>query len=227
MYWLIQHLPITTLELATSGLVLCTLDSHCQWLHKPLDAEEAIIITTQKSTIQILIEAGRAANRPYLHTPLDFIGDPSPSWHAEIQPHLRFRAGIRERPLPRVPNDSLPVIGANLDAIFFFTVILAYSCLHCIAWNFHFPTQEERTVWRVNCIIMITTAFIFFSCQFCRALCGPSRLVIDWQAIVTSTAVVIYTAARMCIAVECFVSLRSLPTGAFDSIQWSNLIPHF
>ena len=223
----IQHLPITTLELATSGLALCTLASYCQWFHKPLDAEEATIITSEKSTREILIEAGEAANKPYSHTPLDFIGGSSPSWHAMIQPHLRFRAGVKERPLPRVPNDTLPVIGANLDAIFLLTIIMTYSCLHLIPWNFHFPTRVEQKIWRANCIIMITTAFTFFLCQFCRGLRWLSVLVINWQALISSVAVVIYTAARMYIAVECFVGLRSLPTGAYDSIQWSNFIPHF
>ena len=223
----IQHLPITTLELATSGLALCTLASYCQWFHKPLDAEEATIIESGKSTMEILIEAGEVADKPYVYTPLDFIGGSSPSWHTVIQPHLGFRAGVKERPLPRVPNDTLPVIGANLDAIFLLAIVMTYSCLHLIAWNFHFPTRVEQKIWRVNCIIMITTAITFFSCQFCRGLRWLSRLVVDWQDLVSSAAVVIYTAARIYIAVECFVGLRSLPIGAYDSIQWSNFIPHF
>ena len=223
----IQHLPLTTLELATSGLALYTLASYCQWFHKPLDADEVTIITSRKSTREILIEAGKAANKPYIHTPLDFIGDSSPSWHAEIQPHLGFRAGLKERPLPRVPNDTLPIIGANLDAIFLFIVIMTYSCLHVIAWNFHFPTRIEQTIWRVNCIIMVTTTFVFFFRQACRELRYIGKATINWQALVSSAAVLIYTAARMYIVVECFVSLRSLPVGAFDSVQWSNFIPHF
>ena len=223
----IQHLPITTLELATSGLVVCTVASYCQWFHKPLDAEEATIVTSQKSTREILIEAGKVANKPYTNTPLDFIDDSGPSWHAKIQPFLRSQAGLKERPLPRVPNDTLPVIGANLDAIFLLTIIMTYSCLHFIAWNFHFPTHGEQRVWRINCITMVTTAFIFFSCHFYQSLRGLCHHEIGWQAIVTSAAVVIYTAARMYIAVESFVGLRSLPTGAFNSVQWSNFIPHF
>ena len=221
-----QHLPITTLELATHGLVLCTLASYCQWFYKPLDAEEATIIPSEKSTREILLEAGRAANKPYVHTPLDFISNPSPSWRTEIQPHLWFRAG-KERPLPQVPNGTLSIFGANLDAIYLLTTIMVYSCLHLLAWNFHFPTQVEQTLWRINCIIMITTAFIFFSCQVCQGLSCLSRLLIGWKAFPASAAVVIYTAARMYIAVECFVSLRSLPIGAFYSVQWSNFIPHF
>ena len=224
----IQRLPITTLELATSGLAICTLASYYQWFHKPLDAEEATIITSHKRAMDILLEAGQAANKPYVHTPLDFIGGSSPSWHDDIQPHLGFRAGgLKERPLPRVPNDTLPIIGANLDVIFLFAVIMTYSCLHAIAWNFYFPTRIEQIAWRINCIIMITTAFIFFSCQFCRGPLRLTRLVVDLQALVASAAAVIYTAARTYIAVECFVSLRSLPVGAFDSVQWSNFIPHF
>ena len=220
-----QHLPITTLELATSGLVLCTLASYCQWFHKPLDAQEVTIITSQKSTREILVEAGKFSNKTYTQTPLDFVDDSCPSWHAKIQQFLRSGAG--ELPLPRVPNDTVPVIGANLDAAFLFTIVMIYSCLHTIAWNYHFPTQREQTIWRVNCIIMIATASIFFSCHFYQGLRRLSEHEPGWQAIVSSAAVVIYTLARIYIAVECFVSLRSLPIGAFDSVRWSKFIPHF
>lgn len=246
----IQHLPVTTLELATFGLVLCTMASYYQWFHKPLDAEEAIIITTQKSTAQILIEAGNIAGRPYHQTPLDFIDDQSQLWLTEVQPHLRFRAGPRERPLPRLPNDTLAVIGVSQDAFFLLTIVMAYTSIHFIAWDFHFPTQIEQTLWRVNCIIMITAAFIFFLCSlidwerwylklFPRTsmqitsgrgmeMKGPKTMWWTYlRVFVMPAATVIYTAARVYIAVECFVSLRSLPTGAFDSVQWSNFIPHF
>ena len=255
----IQHLPVTTLELATFGFVFCTFASYYQWSDKPLDAESPTIIEIPNSTKEILIEARNTpnANKVYSHTPLDFVDDQSPSWLTEIQPHLRFKMGPRERPLPRFTNDKFPVIGASPDAIFVFIIILAYCCIHFIAWNFDFPTDVERVIWRVGCITIVATTFIFLACEtyqdghrvgrwsrwylklFPKNPVHIARVdtmekrrremefIPFWEFVIMSPVTFVYTVARTYIVIEVFVSLRSLPSGAFDSVQWSNFIPHF
>ena len=255
----IQHLPVTTLELTTFGFVFCTFASYYQWSDKPLDVESATIIKIQKSTKEILIEAGNMPNahKPYRQTPLDFIDNQSPSWLTEIQPHLHFRLGPRERPLPRFTNDKFPVIGAGPDAVFVFIIILAYCCIHFIAWSFDFPTHVERIIWRVGCVTLVATSFIFLACEtyqdghrvgrwqrwylklFPKNPVHIARVstmekkrremefIPPWEIAIMSPVTMIYTVARTYIVIEVFVSLRSLPSGAFDSVQWSNFIPHF
>ena len=255
----IQHMPVTTLELTTFTYVFCTFASYYQWSNKPLDVESPTIIHIPKSTAEILIEAGNmpGANKPYEHTPLDFIDNQAPSWLTEIQPHLYFKLGPRERPLPRFTNDKFPVIGAGPDSILLFIVILAYCCLHFIAWNFSFPTRVERILWRVGCITIVATTFIFLACETYQdghrlgrwrrwyLKLFPSNPVhvlrVDtmekkrremefiplWEMCIMSPVTFVYTLARAYIVAEVFVSLRSLPNGAFDSVQWSSYIPHF
>lgn len=255
----IQHMPVTTLELTTFTYVFCTFASYYQWSNKPLDAESPTIISIEKTTAQLLIEAGNSprASKPYNLTPLDFIDDQSPSWLTEIQPHLRFRMGPRERPLPRFTNDKFPVIGAGPNAILLFIVILAYCCLHFIAWNFSFPTRVEQILWRVSCIMIVATTFIFLACEtyqdghrlgrwqrwylkiFPNNPVHLARVntmekkrremefIPFWEVVVMSPVTFVYTLARTYIVVEVFMSLRSLPNGAFDSVEWSHYIPHF
>lgn len=255
----IQHMPVTTLELTTFTYVFCTFASYYQWSHKPLDVESPTIIRTPMSTAQILIEAGNSpeANKPYSMTPLDFVDNQSPSWLTEIQPHLHFRLGPRERPLPRFTNDKLPVIGAGPDSILLFFVILAYCCLHFIAWNFSFPTRVELVAWRIGCVTLIATMFIFLACEtyqdghrtgrwqrwylkiFPKNPVHLARVntmemkrremefIPFWELVIVSPVTFVYTLARTYIVVEVFVSLRSLPSGAFDSVNWSLYVPHF
>ena len=255
----IQHLPMSTLELMTFSFVFCTFASYYQWSDKPLDVESPTIIKIEASTAEILVQAGNLpdADKPYSNTPLDFIDNQSPSWLTEIQPHLHFRMGPRERPLPRFTNDRFPVIGASLDSILLFMVILAYCCLHFIAWNFSFPTRFESILWRAGCIVIVCTTFIFLACEtyqdghrlgrwerwyiklFPKKSGGLQRIdtmekrrreqefIPLWEVIIMSPVTIMYTLARTYIVVEVFVSLRSLPCGAFDSVQWSNFIPHF
>ena len=255
----IQHLPVTTLELTTFSFVFCTFASYYQWSNKPLDVESPMIIKLDKSTAEILVEAGNMPNaeKPYQHTPLDFIDNQSPSWLTEIQPRLHFTLGPRARPLPRFTNDKFPVIGASSHTYLLFVVILAYCCIHFIAWKFSFPTQVERTLWRVGCFTIAATTFIFLVCETYQdghrlgrwqrwyKKLFPSNPVhlarVDtmekkrremefvpfWEVVIMSPVTFVYTLARTYIVVEVFVSLRSLPSGAFDSVQWSSFIPHF
>jgi len=255
----IQHMPVTTLELTTFTYVFCTYASYYQWSNKPLDVESPTIISIPNTVADILKEARNmpGANTIYQQTPLDFIDNQSPSWLTEIQPHLHFRMGPRERPLPRFTNDKFPVIGAGPNAILLFIVILAYCCLHFIAWNFSFPTRIERILWRVGCITIVATTLIFLVCEtyqdghrlgrwqrwywkmFPKNPANLARVdtmekrrremefIPFWEVVIMSPVTFIYTLARTYIVVEVFVSLRSLPAGAFNSVQWSLYIPHF
>lgn len=254
----IQHLPVTTLELTTFSFVFCTFASYYQWSNKPLDVESGTILECEASTADILVDAGNHpdADKPYSQTPLDFIDNQSPSWLTEIQPRLYFRTGPRERPLPRFTNDRFPVIGASRDSILLFCVILAYCCIHFIAWNFSFPTHTERILWRAACITIVVTTFIFLACEtyqdghrlgrwdrwyikiFPNRRASVKRMntmekrmrerefVPKWEFITMNPVTFFYALARAYIVVEVFVSLRALPAKAFDSVEWSDLIPH-
>ena len=47
-----------------------------------------------------------------------------------------------------------------------------------------------------------------------------------WEMAVMIPVTGIYTLARSYIMVEIFLSQRSLPAGAFASVQWTEFIPH-
>lgn len=251
----IQHLPITTLEITTLSFVLCTLVMFFQWANKPLDVESPTILESNKSIAQILLDAGDAANQPYRQTPLDFIDNQSPSWLTEVQPHLRFRTGPKTRPLPRFTNDRFPVIGAGPDAVFLFFFTMAYCGLHFVAWNFEFPTPLERKLWRSASITIGACAFIFWVCEtyqdghrlgrwerwYAKLFHNDKngrintmekerrnrRFIPVWEVIVMTPVTLVYTVARTYIVIEVFLSQRSLPIGAFDTVQWSEFVPHF
>ncbi|KAI4121746.1 MAG: hypothetical protein LQ338_006191 [Usnochroma carphineum] len=250
----VQHLPITTLEITTLSFVLCTLAMFFQWANKPLDVESPTRLTSNKTIEEILKEAGSDASQPYQLTPLDFIDNQSPSWLTEVQPHLRFRTGPKTRPLPRFTNDRFPVIGAGPDAIFLFLFTMAYCGLHFAAWDFSFPTPLERNLWRSASIAIGACALILWVCETYQdghrlgrwgkwaaklSKSGKNgridtmekerrsrRFIPVWEVIVMTPVTLVYTIARTYIIIEVFLSQRSLPAGAFDTVQWSEFIPH-
>lgn len=48
----------------------------------------------------------------------------------------------------------------------------------------------------------------------------------QWEFIVMNPVTFFYSVARAYIVIEVFVSLRALPPKAFNSVEWSVLIPH-
>ena len=242
----ILRLPVTTLEVATLGLVFCSGFTFSLWASKPLNAEDNIVISSPTRISDILVEAGPDARRPYDETPLDFIEPQSFPWLTAVL-RLPFRLGPRERPLPRFTNDKVLVSKLSHERITFFIVTVCYACLHLIAWGFHFPTQEERIVWRVLCIVMVVCAVMFVADGVChdgdgkgrwRRWClalfpraptstegsGPFTLI--WRYAWLMGPVTLFNVSRIYIVVECFLSLRALPSGAYDSIEWTNILPH-
>ncbi|KAI4140097.1 MAG: hypothetical protein L6R39_005953, partial [Caloplaca ligustica] len=232
-----QRLPITTLEITTLSFVLCTLVMFTQWANKPLDVESPTILTSNNSIEEILLAAGDDANEPYKWTPLDFVDDPSPSWLTEVQPHLRFRAGPKTRPLPRLTNDRFPVIGAGPDAVFLFLFTMAYCGLHFVAWDFSFPTRLECHLWRAASIVISACALIFWVCETYQdghrlgrwerwaAKLSKSgkdgristwekkrrneRFIPVWEIVVMTPVTLVYTLARTYIVIEVFLCQRS------------------
>lgn len=254
----VQQLPVTTLEITTLSFVLCSLAMYVQWANKPLDVESPTIISISATTsmAEILLRAGDDARKPWSLTPLDFIDDQSPSWLTDVQPHLRFRRGPRERPLPRFTNDRFPVIGAGPDAIVLLFVNVIYCAIHFIGWNFDFPTNIERTLWHASCIIISVCSLIFWICEIYQdgvrlrrwedwyAKLFPEKakrvatmnsmeraereklFIPVWEFTVMTPVSLIYALGRTYIMVEIFLSQRSLPMGAFDTVQWTDFIPH-
>lgn len=157
-----QHLPLTTLELATITYVWCSWDIYGQWLLKPLDVDTPTILKIKASTAEILTTAGPAASKPYEYTPLDFVWNWHVSWTTDIQPHLHFRAKIPDA-------NGFPIRN---------------------------PTFEANVVTLGHISIIVPLGML-------------------------------YVLSRLCVMDEALASLRALPEGAFQDIDWTKFIPHY
>ncbi|KAK3342079.1 hypothetical protein B0T25DRAFT_433439, partial [Lasiosphaeria hispida] len=145
----ILRLPTTTLELSAGAIVLCTFGTFLCWLHKPCDVKTGIIITTEATIAQILIDAGDAAIQPYRHTPLDFVAKQSFTFGCDVMGLFGLRCDDPERPMRRFPNDRFPDIG-TFEKVALFWITSAFGGFHLIGWNFTFPTRLELILWRAS-----------------------------------------------------------------------------
>jgi hypothetical protein len=111
---------------------------------------------------------------------------------------------------------------------FFLGVLsLAYGGVHISAWNSHFPSDIEQIMWRVAACIVAGGGFVLGGCA------AWSDWLVDRQIeeplgmdIFFVISGLLYCAARLFLVTEAFISIRSLPVGAYDTVVWSTLLPH-
>ncbi|KFY91667.1 hypothetical protein V500_04537 [Pseudogymnoascus sp. VKM F-4518 (FW-2643)] len=157
----ILKLPTSTLELSAAAIVFCTFGTHICWLHKPSDVSKGIILDTEATTAQILVEAGDAAVAIYRHPPLDFVAKESFTCGYDVMGFFNLRCDNDERPLCRFSNDRFPDIG-TIEKFQLFCLTTAFASFHLIGWKFTFPTRVELILWRVSSLIMTGTTVFFW-----------------------------------------------------------------
>ncbi|KAI9792974.1 MAG: Phosphate metabolism transcription protein [Peltula sp. TS41687] len=118
-----------------------------------------------------------------------------------------------------------------------------YGAVHITAWNFRFPTAIERFLWRAACIDTIAgtiSLLTLFSVviylrehdwrRLVKAFCTPEP---GWMPYLFRSLIVLgllnvplFLASRLYILVETFISLRHVPKGIYQTVQWTDYIPH-
>jgi hypothetical protein len=108
------------------------------------------------------------------------------------------------------------------------------GAIHCVAWSLQFPSHVEQLFWRIASFsITCLPAASFLTGQIALIQWGgvpvrqlvPSLLYILANGIVTA-ACVQYFLSRVALLVIAFTSLRSLPAGAYETVEWTTFIPH-
>ncbi|KAI4241836.1 MAG: hypothetical protein LQ352_007375 [Teloschistes flavicans] len=116
---------------------------------------------------------------------------------------------------------------------------MAYGGVHATAWHGYFPSRTEALLWRTSSICiagsgftwilinMLARTFPWFKAYWKQV----ETLRAHWTSLVglgslASLCGLAYILARIYLVVESFISLRKLPGSAFDTLEWTGLIPH-
>ncbi|KAI9796758.1 MAG: hypothetical protein M1833_005998 [Piccolia ochrophora] len=241
-----QHQPITPLEIASIGFAIPSLATYILWFHKPANVEVPIYLDVKDTTTEMLKRLNPQIGYQWHHTPLDFISTVnSPSFTSEVILKTQRWPG-REAflgPSTRIRNDVFALKYRKLDQVIVSAVWIGYSCVHISAWNFSFPSYVELILWRVASLAMIGSMFIFWitsnrKSYLLVAYLWPTKRkrmqeisneranVSALQIVMGAISGVIYLLARLCLIVQVFLCLRKTPTGAFNTVEWGNFLPH-
>ena len=252
----IQHLTLSTLELLTINMIFCTVFTFYFWNHKPLDIQTPIILRTDTTIAEILVNAGDQARRPYNLTPLDFIApQPTPEnfvaawwWGLGLCfDGVLFQLNEKRRPISTFSNSrAIPPRGySTWSCSFRILLSTAYFALHFAGWNFTLPTTVERNLWRAAMIYFLCLYFTYLAVftvvtflsgwiakkyfhKKASTFIEVASMFPKWFQLGCLVPIYgSYGVVRLYIVIEGFISLRKLPIDAYDSVNWASFIVHF
>ncbi|KAH9957227.1 hypothetical protein BC827DRAFT_1138343 [Russula dissimulans] len=133
-----------------------------------------------------------------------------PRWHDQSQTHIFMWPSF------------FVIVGIAIIGI-----ASAFGGIHCIGWSFTFPSNTERTLWRVASI-SITSIPIVLSLFFVLPLGDSFRgLVPKWIfRNFNRLQLFVYVLSRLVLLILAFLTLRLLPPAAYHTVRWTSFIPH-
>lgn len=121
---------------------------------------------------------------------------------------------------------------------------LVYGAIHATSWDGNFPTYIERTLWRAaSCVVIGGGLFICFLDYLLRhytrtnlwplgkgcplpGRTSRQRTVARFLLAAINVVAAACTLSRSFFVAEAFISIRRLPLGSYDTVDWINLLPH-
>ncbi|KAK0276512.1 hypothetical protein LTR35_010375 [Friedmanniomyces endolithicus] len=163
------RLEVTTLELTVLANICCTLVTTLVWWHKPTDVETSQTFPLHTTIETIIKDAAVDSKETYRETPLDFLSHDEWSgsllwnYYVNILRRLKVLEIFRlqyDKPAQRMSSFNFPLPGSRPHLLFLLCFTMAYCAFFLLAWNSHFPTTTERTLWRAVVVAQSVAGFI-------------------------------------------------------------------
>jgi hypothetical protein len=99
-----------------------------------------------------------------------------------------------------------------------------FGAIHCITWFFEFEDHIDKWLWRIASLTITCIPLVLFvGFRFHSHIQSEVRILGFPFALLAG---ILYVLARILLLVLPFVSLHSLPPGAYQIVHWTTLIPH-
>ena len=131
---------------------------------------------------------------------------------------------------PNTPSDSW----SRMVVFALFGVI--FGGLHCIGWNFEFPTHSEQTLWRSTSVVIAAIPLVVAPIDFYLDSHLRIRDIDSWPKwkknvlltldLVMTILLFLYVPARLSTIAQALALLGSQPASALAVIDWTKYVPH-
>jgi len=204
-------LAISQLEIATSAFAACAGITFLLLLYKPKDICIPLQLRTHKNPL------------PYKLVFSLITQDRSDALLSKIP--CPDKSGINDRGISNTSSHA--IIGHHVFCTYLGAAI--FGGIHCLAWNFSFPTPIEQCLWRLASVMTAVIPLLILAIQL---MIGPILGIKEKKAvrlaniIMVSIFGILYVAGRLFIMGEALRSLFYQPPGVFVA-TWTAEIPRF
>ncbi|KIJ07202.1 hypothetical protein PAXINDRAFT_103058 [Paxillus involutus ATCC 200175] len=214
-----HHLAITLVEIDTLAMAALSIPMFFFWWNKPMAPRRPHILYLKDTSL--LKDAREMHRTSFLYVAAIFNNGYSTEslhrqddiWHAYRRPQWarqEYMCGRREE-VPAIYSGLVMVIGWIL-----------LGAVHMIAWDFQFPGQAEKIMWRVTALTLIGAAVVY-SIRFNPSV-NPANVFRSTN--ITGIAALLGVVARVLLLALMLASLRDLPPSAHETVSWTAYIPH-
>jgi len=202
----IERLPVTELEIVTLGYGAFSFCMFIAWWNKPRNVACPIRVSQQP-------RKGHEHSNDRLQSLFNaIIGRQDDDVNLHYEPKVpMFYSGE--------PGDW-EILVANG---FTLAAGMVFGAIHCIAWAFHFPSHVESLLWRVSSAAIAVVPAPILIVSFVSYKFGILEYLLFVLLVFSG---LLYVAARVITVALAFLTLASLPSGAFQTVHWTTSIPH-
>lgn len=208
-----HKIPTTQLEIVTLAFTVCSMITYGLLYSRPKDVQTVREIS--------------AARYP-APAEMSLIANVGPAFFGSRRCDLA------------IPNNAVAWTDSPYMLLSCMLALIIFGSLHFIAWNYDFPTQIEKTLWRASIIVTIAALPVmswdsllfllnnttFRSKTLSRSLMYKTERAAQFRAIVSFVVVLpLFVAARLFILAEAVRSLAYQPPEAFRN-TWAASVPH-
>lgn len=105
-------------------------------------------------------------------------------------------------------------------------IATVFGGIHCFAWPFQFPSQAELWLWRMSSLTITCVPLSLFMLAWVGKRLRVHHLLSWLPTVIYGGGVLLYILARTILLILPFAALRSLPPEAYQTVSWTDFIPH-
>ncbi|KAG1721793.1 hypothetical protein EDB19DRAFT_1646207 [Suillus lakei] len=213
----VQKLPMTLLEIDTLSIAALTCICYVLWWKKPKDVGLPYAVHWKSATSPGDLTYDLHSSKPH------------PRWDI-VHPVLTLLGnGVLISPWA-VRSRRVPSLGGYGESHLVITLLIGcfsgmvFGGIHYLGWNYLF---QEQTAWHSFAIGMTCMPVIFLIVVGYGLWVGDDNL--DRKKSMFGFGMltfIVYFIARVTLIVLTILSLRSLPPGVYDTVSWTEYIPH-